>query len=318
MSTSTSESTSFVNCHMLKIHNSVISDISKVEYKKFWLEPDILFDPRIIYDLVIGVYLPYNDKPNRFELKTVDNFHILTQTIKDDQPTPFYSFLFPSVAAYNTRLIFTLEHKTPFMFLTLSLPEKVKETLINTPQQYQLPNNNFITMAYGDILSTKLKQSQLVKYKNLYKINNYLSRLYYAKKIKEQMIRTFYPVKIYKKVIHPALLYDIVKYIDDEENQDDDEDDIVENYIEREIRVLIPKTTYISCARYDPDEEINKVSTDDTNTMIVNLSDQPYKFQSRSLFFTLDQGDGLFLNPNLPYQLIYPTDCNKYIMEIRC
>lgn len=317
MSTLISESTSFVNCHMLKLHNSIISDISKVKYKKVWIKPDMLFDPLIILDLVIGIQLPYNNKPNRFELKTVNNYNILTQTIKDDQPTPFYSFLFPSVSVYNTKVIFTLENNTPCIFLTIPLPKKVKETLIKIPQQYRLPNNNFIMMAYGDIIGFKQIKSSNIKYSNIYKINNYLSHLYYAKKIKKQMIKSLYPVKIKKKIIHPALLYDIIKYIDDEENQDDDEDDIVENYIEREIKILIPKTTYISCARYNSDEEIKKESADNINTLIINLSNQSYKFKSRSLTFTLNQGDGILLNPNLPYKLIYPINCNKYIMEIR-
>lgn len=318
---------SLLNCELLKIHKE---PLSKLPLNKIPIITSTDHEINKLTDIIVGVeFLEEHNPNNKFQLKFYDNdmgckVPLFTQKIIYNQPIKFQTLQFPARSAYNTKISLhvcniaeRMAMKLKANLLTYTLPQHLQVTLLKTPQQYLLPNGSGIRIYNGYtnfIISSSFSNS------SLFKVNNYLIRLYYAKKIKHALLTNCYPVKKIYSTIEPSLCQKIVNFIDSVNDIEELDEEELQDKIFSAIATTITTDSELSlnCYKYEADETINNSeSSEKSTTALVNLTDAKYIFQSRTKQFTLKQGDLLRIPPSIPYKLISPKDTDKYLLEIR-
>lgn len=319
---------SLLNCELLKIHKEALSNLS---LNKIRIRTSTDHEINLLSDIIVGVeFLEEHNPNNKFQLKFYDNdmrymIPLFTQKIVYNKPIKFQTLQFPATAAYNTKLSLHVCNIAGRMaielkanLLTYILPQHLRATLIKTPQQYLLPNGSGIHIYNGYtnfIISSNFSNS------SLFKVNNYLIRLYYAKKIKQALINYCYPVKVKQSAVEQSLCKKIVAFIDSADEIDEKSEEALQDEIFSSIATTIVTDSELAlnCYKYESDETVNSSESSEkkSTTALVNLTDTKYLFQSRTQQFTLKQGDLLSIPPSTPYKLLLPKDTDKYFLEIR-
>ena len=181
-------------------------------------------------------------------------------------------------------------------------------------EQYLLPNGSAIRIfdGYTTFIITSTYSNS-----SLFKVNNYLIRLYYTKKIKNFFIKYCYPVKVNRSVVSLPLCQKIISFIDSANDVEEEDEEVLQDEILSSILFDPTLTPLINCYKYNSDEMIQNDGVPDQTVKLVNISDTKYIFQSRTQQFTLYRGDLIFLPPSASYKLISPQNVDKYLLEIR-
>lgn len=313
---------SLLNCELLKIHKE---QLSKLALNRVPIVTGCSTKINELTDIIVGVeFKNEHNTANKFQLKFYDNdmgcyVPIFTQKILYNQPIKFHTLQFAARAAYNTKIEIhvcniaermSIEIKAEL--LTYTLPQHLRATLLKVPQHYLLPNGSGIRINNG---YTNFIISSHFSNNSLFRVNNYLIRLYYAKKIKQFLLAHCYPVKVTQSALKIALCQKIITFIDSAEEVEEESEEVLQDEILSMISLETVNDPVLNCYKYESDETVESGGRESI-ILLVNLTETKYLFQSRTQQFSLKQGDLLSVPKTTPYKIISPQDTNKYLLEI--